>query len=205
MINEVVGEAEVLLGDLELSHHLCVLQLAEQRIERLAGLEVNRAVLYLDEDIVGELAVKRLELLDSLVCAVRAGRTVNEGPPHNDAAVRGKGFGEHIRSVSVAATIVLRAFLAFGVGLDKEAAEVRDEAVDFSGLVFPPLAELRVERVALFDSIKHQRAGPLDGNVAAYAVFAQDGGNLCDALKMFAVEHDRVRVYIVEHGSVDAH
>ena len=55
--------AEVLLRDLQLDRLLGLLQRAEQRRRRLAHLEIDGPVLDLDDDVVVELAVERLEVV----------------------------------------------------------------------------------------------------------------------------------------------
>ena len=98
-------------------------------MERLARLEIERAVLDLHEDVVAELAVERHELHVGALDAIRVDlRVVDERPPHHDAAVRRDGVGEHVGAVGVRAAVVLRSRLALAVGLDDEAAEVGNQA-----------------------------------------------------------------------------
>ena len=158
----MVRESQVLLGNLELHHHLGILQSSEERAERFPWLEVHRTVLDLDHDVVRELSVKRFEFLDCLVRPVRARRSIYEGSPHNDAAVRGESLGEHVGAVRMGAAVVLRTFLTFGIRFHEEASEIRDKGVDFIRLVFPPLPDLRIERVSCPDSVQSHRRGPLD-------------------------------------------
>ena len=127
-VHEVVGLAEVLLRDLQLRHQRRLRHRAEQRMERLARLEVERAVLDLDEDVRAELSVERDELrvgaLDAIGIDVRV---VDEGAPHDDAAVGRERVGEDVGAVRMGAAVVLRPGLPFAVRLDDEAAEVGDE------------------------------------------------------------------------------
>ena len=204
VINEMVGESEVLLGDLELHHHLGLVHLSEEGIEGLARLEVDGTVLDLNEDVVGEQSVKVLELFDGLVGAVGAGRAVDEGTPHDDAAVGADGLSQHVGAVGVCAAVVLRAGLALGVGLHQEASEVRDGRINLISLVLPPLADLGIERVAARQSAEGDGAGPLDGQVSGNAVFAQDVGDLRHARDMLSVEDQGIGVDVVEGRAVDA-
>ena len=90
------------------------------RVERLARHEVERPVLRLDEDVVAEGAVERHELLVGALDAVGIdGGVVDEGAPHDDAAVRLDRVGEQVGAVGVGALVVLRPGLAFAVGLDE--------------------------------------------------------------------------------------
>ena len=100
--------AQILLGYLEFRHCDGLVHTAEERAERLAGLEVHRTVLDLDNDVVAELSVKVLELLHGLVGAVRTGGGVNERPPHYHSAVGAYGVGQHVGAVHVGAPEVLR-------------------------------------------------------------------------------------------------
>ena len=51
--------AEVFLGDLKFDRLVGLLERAEQRRGRLADLEIDRAVLDLNYDVVVELAIER--------------------------------------------------------------------------------------------------------------------------------------------------
>ena len=55
--------AEVFLCDLQLDGHGGLFKSAEQRRGRLAHLEINRAVLDLDDDVVVELAVEGVKVV----------------------------------------------------------------------------------------------------------------------------------------------
>src|SRR3546814_17348778 len=63
-------EAEILLGDLHFERERRFRHRAEQRREGLARLEIHGAVLDLEDDVGGELAVERLELAIRLPGAV---------------------------------------------------------------------------------------------------------------------------------------
>ena len=112
-INEMVRESEVLLGYLELCHHLGVRHVSEKRAEWLAWLEIDRTVLDLYEHIVAELAVERSEFVICLACPVRTLRGVYECPPHHDAVERLECIGKHVCSVCMGAAEVLWARKAF--------------------------------------------------------------------------------------------
>ena len=201
----MVGETEVLLGDLEFHHHLRVAEPAEEGAEGLARLEVDGAVLDLDDHVVGEFAVQRQEFFYGLVGPVGAGGAVDEGAPHHDAAIGSEGFTEHVGAVRVGTAVVLRSGLAFGVGLDQEAAEVGDGGVDLGRLVLPPFADLRVQRIAALQPAQGDGGGPFDGEIGLDAVFTQDRGDLRHAGDVLRVQDQRVGVDVVEHCAVEAH
>ena len=146
-VYEMVRESEILLCDLELCHELGLRHEAEKRAERFAWLEVNRSVLDLYENVVAELSVKRLELLGCLVCSVGTLWRVYECTPHYDAVIWLESVCKHVCSVCVSPAEVLRTRKTFGISLYKETSEVRNERIDLSDLVGPPLAHFRYERV----------------------------------------------------------
>ncbi len=144
--------AGVLLRDLQLDRLVGVLHAAEHRVEGLAGLEVQRAVLGLQEDVVGEaaLVVDRAELhvspLEPVVVEVGV---VDERAPVDLHAQRRDRRRDAVGAVAVVVAEVLRARLALGVGLDGEAHEVRDRGLQLLRLARPPAAEGRAVGVEL--------------------------------------------------------
>ena len=89
-VDEVRGEAEVLLRDLELQHQRRARHRAEQRVERLARLEVDRAVLHLHAARSRRNAPSS-GMNSSYACFARSPGDlvrVDERAPHHDAAVR---------------------------------------------------------------------------------------------------------------------
>ena len=205
MIGQMVGEAQVFLRNLELHHHLRVTEFSEQGTEGFARLEIHRSVLDLDDHVVGELPVQRKEFLHGLVGPVGARGAVDEGTPHDDAAVGLQRLRQHVRPVGVGAPVILRSGLAFGIGLYQETAEVRDGLVDFLVLVFPPFPHGGIQRVAAGESAQGDGAGPFDGQVGLDSVFAEDACDLRHAGDMLRIQDERIGIHIVEDGSVQAH
>ncbi len=118
--------------------------------------------------------------------------------------MRRQRLREHVGAVHVAAAVVLRARLALGAGLHQEAAEVRDQPVDLVGLVLPPGAHPRIQRVG------GRQPGELPGRREARrqedadAVRPQHVGQRRGLLQPRLGEHLRARVDVVEHRGVDA-
>ena len=151
-VHEVLRLTEVFLRRLDLRQRGRLLQRAEQRMKRLARLEVNRAVLDLDEDVRTELSVEPGELdvgafrpvgIDVFV--------VDERAPDDVSAVLSHGVAEHVGPLRVVPAVVLRARLPLGIGFDEKAAEVGDERVDLIRLVLPPRATPRSSGSAVFN------------------------------------------------------
>ena len=151
-------------------------------MERLARLEVERAVLHLHEDVVAEAAVERRELQVGALDAIGIDLVVvDEGAPHHDAAVRRDGVGQHVGAVGVRALVVLRPRLAFAVGLDDEAAEVGNARVDLVGLRAPPGAPPRGRADRPWrDAVSVRGAAKLADEVDADAVGPQRRGDRRD-------------------------
>ena len=117
----------------------------------LPRLEINRAVFYLYQHIVGELPVERFDITIGLFCSVPwIDFAIDKLPPHHGAFMRRQRGGKHIGPVGVGATIVIRAGLPLRIGLDQKTAEVRNGRVYFIRLRRPPCAHLWIERVGGF-------------------------------------------------------
>src|SRR2546430_14452650 len=85
---------EVLLGDLNFHHQRGPGHGAEQGMERLARLEVERYVLLLEQHVVAEHAVERDEFIVRMAHAVAGGlASVDESQPHKEDAVRRHRLG----------------------------------------------------------------------------------------------------------------
>ena len=199
------GEAQVLLGDLELHHQGRLRHGAEERVEGLARLEVDGTVLDLHEHVRPELPVEGLELVVGLLRPVLGHLVrVHEGAPHHDAPVRPDGVGQHVRALGVGPSVVLRPGLALGVGLHEEPPEVGDDAVDLVGLAPPPGRDLRVERVGRLQPADLDRGAEARGEVDADPVGPEDPRERRGLGEVLREEARRVRVDVREDGAVDA-
>ena len=88
--------AEVFLRGLNFGEHRRLLERAEQRMKRLAGLEIERAVFDLQQHVGAELAVELGELDVGPLRAVGIDIfIVNERAPNDVAAVRRDRVGQH--------------------------------------------------------------------------------------------------------------
>ena len=145
--------AGVLLRDLQLDGLAGMPKRGEERRDRFTHLKVDRTVLHLNDDVRLELAVEGTEVI-----VARAGAigfevvpvqmvVVDEAAIKNDAVMRLQGSRKHVGSLRRGASILRRAGAALGVGLDHEAAEVRNQPVDLIGLLLPPRRNPRIERV----------------------------------------------------------
>ena len=198
--------AEVFLGDLQFERERRARHGAEERMKRLARLEVDRAVLDLHHHVGAELAVERLELVVGLLGpVVRDVLVVDEGAPHHDAAVRRERIGQQVGAVGVGAAVVLRPGLALRVGLDEEAAEIGNEPVDLvrpcpsttpsrpgssgSAVFRPPIS---IGRAEAGREINADAVGP--ENVGQHDRLAEIGVR----------QDERIGVHVGQHGAVDA-
>ena len=173
-IHEMRGEAEIFLRDLHFEHQRRFRHGAEQRMERLARLEVDRSVLHLQQHVVAKLPIERHELGVRLLRAVIGLLVrVHERAPHHHATVRRQRIGQHVRAVRVGAAVVLRTRLPFRVRLDEEAAEVRNLAIDLIHLRAPPGLHAGVERICGLQSTDLDGRAEARGQKHAHAVGPQ--------------------------------
>ena len=204
-VGEVVRVSQILLGNLQFRHQRCLRHRPEQRMERLARLEVQRAVLHLHERVGAETPVERHELHVGALGAVRIDLgVVDKGAPHHDAAVRRQRVGQHVGAVGVRAAVVLRPRLALAVGLDHEPAEVRNARVDLVRLGAPPGGHRGSERIGGVERLEHARRGGIGRQVDANAVGTQRRGDGRDPAQVGCGEHAWIGVDVVDHGAVDA-
>ena len=158
--------AQVLLRRLDLGEDRRLVQRAEQRMERLPWHEVDGAVLDLHEHVRPELAVELRELDVGALGAVRIDiLVVDERAPDDVAAVRRDRVGQAVRALGVIAAVVFRSGLSFGVGLDEETAEIRNQLVDFVRLGLPPGDDAGVERIGGLQAAETHRRGEVGREV----------------------------------------
>ena len=132
--------AGVLLRDLEFDGLAGVLERGEEWRDGFADLEVDGAVLDLDDDVGFELAVEGVEVVVAGAGAVGFEVVVvevvvvDEAAIEDDAAVGFEGAGYGVGGLGGSAVVLRGADAAFGVGLDDEAGEVGDDLVDLVDL-----------------------------------------------------------------------
>ena len=200
---QMAREAEIFLRDLRFEHQLRIRHRAEHRMKRLARLEVDRAVLHLDDHIVGKLPVQRHEFAIRLLGPVGfVFSGVNEGAPDHRTPIA-NGFGEHIGTISVATPIVLRAGLPFAVRLDEEAAEIGNGGVKLVGLRLPPCPDLRVERIGTFEPAVILRRAEPNGHVETNAVRSPRIGQPLVFGDVPRFEHEGAGIDVVDHHAID--
>ncbi len=187
-----------------------MLEAGEERRDGLAGLEVDGAFLDLDDDVGEELAVEGVEDVVGGAGAVGFGVVpvevvvVDEGAVEDDAVVGGEGGGEGVGGVGGGAAEAGGAGLAFGVGLDGEAGEVGDEAVDLVDLGGPPGFDGGVEGIVGGEAADGLRAGDGDRHGEMDAPGAEGVGDAGDLLEVVGVEELRGGVDVVDVAAVDA-
>ena len=198
----MVRMSQVFLGNLHFGHHGCVLKLSEERAERFARLEVDRSVLYLDDHVVPELSVKRNELQTGLHGSVRSLRIIDECAPHDDSSERLDCLCKHVRSVCMRASVVLRTGLAFGIRLDEETTEIRNERIDFLCLFFPPFGHILVQRVGCLETSDALRRCEIDRKEDLESVWTEDVCQCLDLLQIFRSQYHWVGIHVVEDSAV---
>jgi hypothetical protein len=170
-----VGEhlvlAGVFLGDLQFRCLVGVLHPAEHRLDRLPALEVQRAVLGLQEHVVIEPALRPIRLgLVVDVAELQVGAlepvVVDKRAPEDLHAQRGHGRRDAVGAVAMVVAEVLGTGLAFGVGLDGEAHEVRDRRLQLLGLAGPPASEGGAVRIELLVGQRVRREPGVGGRRA---------------------------------------
>ena len=149
-VDEVTRLSEVLLGNLQLSHLLGLLDIIEDRCVWLTRLEVEWTVLGLQDDVIPEVSIEFNELRYSLFNAILTLMlgTIYKASPHDDTSERLYGISQCVGPVCMCTLIVEGTRLSFGIGLDEETTEVRNQLIDLLGLSLPPALDLFVQWVS---------------------------------------------------------
>ena len=199
----------VLLRDLQLDGLAGVLERGEERRDGFADLEIDGAVLDLDDDVGFELAIEGVEVVVAGAGAIGFEVVVvevivvDEAAIEDDAAVRFERAGYGVGGFGGGAVILRGAYAAFGVGLDDEAGEVGDGFVDLVDFGLPPGDDGGVDGVECGEMTDDLWAGEIDGERHAHAPgteLVRDAGELEDHL---GFERAKVGVDVVDGDAVD--
>ena len=128
---------------------------------------------------------------------------VDEAAIEQHAAVRLEGPRDHVGGVGVRAAVFGRAEPAFGVGLEHEAAEVGNRAVD---LVDRPsrTRDARVERIERVDAADPPRAAEVERDGQPHAPRPERLRDARHLRQELGGDDPRVGVHVVDRAAVDA-
>ena len=189
--DHVPGLAEIFLGDLQLDGLVGLLQRAEKRRGRLAHLEIDGAVLDLHDHVVVELAVEVVEVVVGGAAAIVLRVlpvhvvVVDEAAIEEQAAVRLERARQHVGGVGVGSPVGGGTDAAFRIGLQDDAAEVGNGAVQVVHPGFPPVGYLRIERVEGVQAADGLGASEIDGDRHPHAPRAESVGDARDLRSEF--------------------
>src|SRR5258708_25182400 len=143
----------VFLRDLQLNGLVALFQSPEQRRGRLAHLEVDRPVFYLQYNVVVELAVQSLKIVvrrrGPVVLRIAPVHVVviHEAAIEDDASMRLERPRNYIRRIGMGAFVERRPEPSLRIRLEHEAAEVGNRGVDLVNRLRPPIRNRGFERV----------------------------------------------------------
>ena len=179
------------------------------RRDRLAHLKVDRPFLGLNDDIGGEFPIERMKDIVGGAGAVGLGVApvqvvvVDKGAVEDDAAMGRERRGQQVGGVGWSAPVAGRAGLALGVGLDREAAEVRNQRVNLLRLGRPPGAHRRIQRVEARQSADLLRAGNVHAHRQPHAPRPQHISHPRQLLQLVGIQQMRVGIDIIDVDAVD--
>src|SRR5690554_975468 len=151
-IYQMVREAKVLLCNLQLGHHSCLLHGAKQRAEGLSRLEIYRPVLHLNDHILTELSLQWHKLIIGLFGTIFTAGIVDKCPPHHDAPMWLQSISQHIGTLGMATAVILRSGESLRIGFHQEPSEIGYQTVYLIHLGVPPLLYLRIKRIGVLQS-----------------------------------------------------
>ena len=162
--------ARIFLCDLQLDGLICFFEAAEKRRGRLAHLEIDRPVFDLDDDVVIELAVERMEDCRrrpardrSSDCASRDDgyrRTRDKKRFRHAASRRGQSRWRRRRAYGRKWT----GRAALGVRFHHEAGKIRNLPVNLITFFAPPLGDARVHGIERVQTSDRFWAAEIDGD-----------------------------------------
>src|SRR5580704_12123362 len=176
--------SRVFLRDLQLDGFVGAVQAGKERRRRFTHLEIDWAILDLNDDVVVERAVKRMEVIVGSLGAIIFQivpievMVVHERAIKHDAAMRLESASNHIPGISGRSAVGGRTQSPFGVGFDHEATEIRYLAVDFVDLFSPPVGDAWIERVKCVEASHHLWTAQVDRHRKLYTPRTE---NVCDA------------------------
>src|ERR1035438_41311 len=134
----------IFLRDLQLDGFVCFLQAAEQRRNRLAHLEVDGAVFDLNDDVVCELPVERMENIVGrlgeivLLVAPVEMMVVDKAAVEQQSAVGVERAGNYVGGVGWGAAVAGGSSAAFGVRFHNEAGKIWNLRIKSVNGLLPP-------------------------------------------------------------------
>src|SRR5580692_8449809 len=160
--------ARVFLRDLQLDGRICFLEAAEERRHRLPHLEVNRSMFDLDDHVVVELAVERMEVVVRRACTIVFRISpiemvvVDKRTIEDDAVMRRKGAGNYVGGIGRRPAIGRGTEAALRIRLDDNAGKIRNQSVNVVKLSSPPFANARICRIERVQTPDHLWTAEVD-------------------------------------------
>src|SRR6266705_7176592 len=202
--------AGVFLRDLQFDRLVCFFEAAEQRRNRFVRLEVDWAMLDLDDDVVFELAVERMKIVVGGFGAVVLGiapvevMIVDESAIKHDAVVRLQSACDDVGGVGGCAGIEGWTQAAFGIGFDDEAAEVGNGGVNSVGFLAPPIRDARIEWIECVETSDGFGTGKIHGNRKLNTPWTKDVGDTDELREVIVPQKPGIGVDVVDGAAIDA-
>src|SRR5262245_27487338 len=127
-------------------------------------------MLDLDDDVVLELAVERMEVVVGSFCPIVLEvvpvemMVVNESAVENDSVMRFECARDDVGGVSRCAMVERRAELPVGIGFDDEASEIGEGGVKSINFFAPTFRNAGIERIKCIEFADRFRAAQVNGN-----------------------------------------
>src|SRR5262245_60458634 len=105
---------------------------------------------------------------------------------------------QHVGSINVTAIISSQPRLALAVGVDQEAAKVRNDLIDFIGFLFPPGGDFRAKRISRLQAAQLDGSREARGEKNSNAVRTKDVGNGGGLAQVVSRQKDRICVDVID-------
>src|SRR5215472_16424385 len=160
--------SRVLLRDLQLDCFIGLRETTEEWRHRLANLKINRTVLDLDDYVVIELAVERMEDVVSssgtivLQVAPIQVVVVHERAVENDAPMGRESARYCVRRIGGRAAVAGGTGTSFRIRLHHKTAKVRNRAINLIDFAVPPFTDRGIQWIERVESPDRLWAAQID-------------------------------------------
>ena len=166
----------VFLSNLHLKHLVCMQKASKKRINGFTDLKIHRAVFDLQNNVVMVCSIKILKVVVARSCPVSLGvapvlsAIIYKASPDNDASVWFDHISKHVGAISLGPSICKWTRSSLRIRFYKESSKARKPVVNLFYLIFPPIDDFFIKRIAGIKTSYFNGRSKVKGHVKLNAV-----------------------------------